>query len=126
MGFAAGDENLKRYVGGHPTIAADPSGLEDPTIDFDRLQERIMLTSSDRCTGNWPVRTPPDFSLPTTAQMYDGSLELYEGWQEMYASWQEGPGPTILGYAALTARIIHTKIFRFVEPTRDSLRLIDM
>ena len=23
-------------------------------------------------------------------------------------------------------RIIHTKIFRFVEPTRDSLRLIDM
>ena len=30
IGFAAGDENLKRYVGNHPTYARDPSGLDEP------------------------------------------------------------------------------------------------
>jgi RHS repeat-associated protein len=29
IGFAGGDENLRRYVGNHPTIATDPNGLEE-------------------------------------------------------------------------------------------------
>ena len=30
IGFAAGDANLYRYVGNHPTYARDPSGLQEP------------------------------------------------------------------------------------------------
>jgi RHS repeat-associated protein len=30
LGFGAGDTNLYRYVGNHPTIARDPSGLSEP------------------------------------------------------------------------------------------------
>ena len=32
IGFAAGDANLYRYVGNHPTMATDPSGLVEPGI----------------------------------------------------------------------------------------------
>ena len=58
LGFAARDENLKRYVGGRLLSGTDPSGLVDP-IDFDLLQSRIMLTSADQCTGSWD--RPADF-----------------------------------------------------------------
>ncbi|XZE35475.1 RHS repeat domain-containing protein [Pirellulaceae bacterium SH501] len=30
IGFAAGDANLYRYVGNHPTMSRDPSGLQEP------------------------------------------------------------------------------------------------
>ncbi len=32
LGFAAGDTNLMRYVGNHPTIATDPDGLEEKRV----------------------------------------------------------------------------------------------
>ncbi|MFY7750519.1 MAG: RHS repeat-associated core domain-containing protein, partial [Exiguobacterium acetylicum] len=30
--FDAGDTNLYRYVGNHPSYATDPSGLEEPYV----------------------------------------------------------------------------------------------
>ncbi|XZE35482.1 RHS repeat domain-containing protein [Pirellulaceae bacterium SH501] len=37
IGFAAGDANLYRYVGNHPTYANDPSGLQEPVAELPKV-----------------------------------------------------------------------------------------
>lgn len=41
FGFAAGDVNLRRYVGNNASNGVDPSGLEDPKLTDDELRKRI-------------------------------------------------------------------------------------
>jgi RHS repeat-associated protein len=50
IGFAAGDENVRRYVG---------NGVVD---SIDIVDQRIPI--GERCTGSWPDRVPPNPQLP--------------------------------------------------------------
>jgi RHS repeat-associated protein len=53
IGFAAGDVNLYRYVGNHPTYSTDPSGLQEP-INSPTLEEMERIRQqlrSNRAMG---------------------------------------------------------------------------
>ncbi len=48
--FDAGDTNLYRYVGNHPSYATDPSGLEDPVdvknvVPSDKLKSALVVAN---------------------------------------------------------------------------------
>ena len=44
LGFRAGDENVRRYVGNRSTISTDPMGLEDP--DTIKIDNKILVLMS--------------------------------------------------------------------------------
>jgi len=73
LGFAAGDENLVRYVGNRPLRLTDPSGLQDfgpPPIPTQTGPVRLPPIVPDR-----PVRLPPIFNNPPAN---GPSLEIYD------------------------------------------------
>jgi hypothetical protein len=52
-GFAAGDPNLFRYVGNHPTYATDPSGLDEAPTLVGSYRAKIKKSDVDANKGNW-------------------------------------------------------------------------
>ena len=62
IGFSAGDENVRRYVGNGVVDSIDPNGLQEPFVD-----QRMPIGA--RCTGSWPDRVPPNPQLPQLPEL---------------------------------------------------------
>jgi RHS repeat-associated protein len=74
IGFGAGDENVRRYVGNKTVNSIDPSGLQEPFVD-----QRMPI--GERCTGSWPDRVPPNPQWPTiypTRPLTPGEIALLQ------------------------------------------------
>lgn len=76
IGFSAGDENVRRYVGNFTTASIDPSGLEsqDPAADPNRPRSTL------------PPLLPPDESKPPKIPWKKIPEFLPEEWKE---EWED-------------------------------------
>ncbi len=90
IGFAAGDSNLRRYVGNSPTNATDPSGMwEDPVTEMKRLLEAGEYQEYAQLQEKWRGAQ----TLVTESNVLPlRFLELYQRHPEIMQSFVEQYG----------------------------------
>jgi RHS repeat-associated protein len=137
LGFEAGDENLKRYVGNGVAMATDPLGLfQEPPVPGIGVYYGI--------TSPPPTTTPPEvlpplirmsqqeFTLdrllkivedaakaqildPAVKQLKDDHAEILESWKEMAEENKRWGIPLLLATSLATAPFLSDQIEKFEE-----------
>lgn len=82
IGFAAGDENVRRYVGNGPADAIDPTGLEEPLVLRDPRHTVLLPlphwpSSRERFNDLYPDKVGFDYSddfVEIMLKLHDGNV----------------------------------------------------